>query len=361
MLQIKNLFLCCGLAGALCACGGKPAADKAPNENNVAVMTVTTVTPQRESIPLIINANGLIQAWQETIISAEVGGLDLIDVEVNVGDKVKKGQLLAQLNAAQINADLMGQIADVAEAKANLEKANIEANQARSLEKLGAISSQELLQYLTTQKTTQAKLNAANANLSLQQLKLSYTKVISPDDGVISSRTATAGSIVQSGSELFRLIRHNKLEWQAEVGLDELNQIESGQVVTIQVNSNAVINGRVRQISPVLNLNSKSGIVYIDIPAESSLKIGMSVTGSIYAGSSVGLVIPFKAVISSDGYNYVMQYSKIGRVHKIKVELGQINAKMVEVKAGLKPTDRIVVDGASFLNESDLVTLAKVK
>ena len=355
MLQIKNLFLCCGLAGALCACGGKPAADKAPNENNVAVMTVTTVTPQRESIPLIINANGLIQAWQETIISAEVGGLDLIDVEV------KKGQLLAQLNAAQINADLMGQIADVAEAKANLEKANIEANQARSLEKLGAISSQELLQYLTTQKTTQAKLNAANANLSLQQLKLSYTKVISPDDGVISSRTATAGSIVQSGSELFRLIRHNKLEWQAEVGVDELNQIESGQVVAIQVNSNAVINGRVRQISPVLNLNSKSGIVYIDIPAESSLKIGMSVTGSIYAGSSVGLVIPFKAVVSSDGYNYVMQYSKIGRVHKIKVELGQINAKMVEVKAGLKPTDRIVVDGASFLNESDLVTLAKVK
>lgn len=323
-------------------------------------MVVTTTTAQIESYPMFILASGLIQPWQETIISAEVGGLDLTDVYVNTGDRVKKGQILAKLNAAQVNADLLSQQANVAEAKANLEQARIEANQAVNLEKAGALSAQELLQYSTKQKTTQAKLVAAQANLDLQKLKLGYTQILAPDDGVISSRSATVGSVISSGGELFHLIRNNRLEWQAEVSLNQLTEIESGQVVLLQLDGNKQLHGVVRQVSPVLNTNSKNGLVYVDLVHSPQLKIGMSIDGSINAGVRHGLVVPFKAVISSDGFNYVMQLNPKNQVHKTKVELGEINGDQVVILSGLLPRAVIAVNGAAFLNESDFVTVGKV-
>lgn len=321
--------------------------------------TVTVVTPIYESYLVNIFASGNIDAWQEAIIGAEVGGLDVTNVYVNVGDRVKKGQLLAELNTAQINADVLSQKANVLEAKANSVQAQTEANQAITLEKVGALSSQELLQYSTKEKTTQAQLVAANANLDLQKLKLSYTKIIAPDDGVISSRSATVGAIVSNGGELFRLIMGNRLEWQAEVPLDKLQSIESGQNVLMQASNGTSINGIVRQVSPALNINSKSAIVYVDILSNSQLKVGTSLDGVIKVGTKHGLMIPFKSIISSDGFNYVMVVNKQNKVHKTKVSLGSIVNDNVVIQSGIDKHNLIVVDGASFLNESDTISISR--
>lgn len=356
----KNIIIALVCASFILA-GCKKSSEKNTEPSSGEQMVVTVATAKTESYPVTIVASGLIQPWQETIISAEVGGLDLTDVYVNTGDKVKKGQLLAKLNGAQVNADLLSQQANVAEAQANLEQARTEANQAVSLEKAGALSAQELLQYSTKQKTTQAQLAAAKANLELQKLKLSYTQITAPDDGVISSRSATVGSVVSNGGELFRLIRNNRLEWQAEVSLNQLNGIESGQTVMLQTADGQQIKGTVRQISPVLNANSKNGLVYVDIASTPQLKIGMSIDGYIDAGIKHGLVVPFRAIVSSDGFNYVMQLNQKNQVHKTKVELGEINGDQVAILSGLSSQAVIAVDGAAFLNESDFVSISKDK
>lgn len=325
------------------------------------VLTVSVSTPQQQNITNIVHANGSIKAWRETIISAEVGGLDISEVNVDVGDKVKKGQVLAKLNAAELNADLLNQSANVSEAKANLEQAQTEARQSTLLEKAGAVSAQDLLSYKTKAKTAQAKLDAAQAQLKLQQIKLGYTEIKAPDDGVISSRTATAGSIIQNGSELFRMIKAGKLEWQAEINSGDMSKIKVGQHASITDNTGNTIDGVVNRIAPDLNQSTLNGLIYVDIPPNPELRLGMYLSGEIDIGTTPSIIIPSSAVINRDGYNYVMCLNKNNRVSKIKIQLNNYLNNVAIVESGIKLSDKIVTLGSGFLNDGDLVRVAEDK
>ena len=325
---------------------------------DIPVISVTVNTPQTKTIPNLVSANGTINAWQETIISAQVSGLDISNIFVNVGDTVRKGDKLALLNPAQVNSDLMAQLANVAEAKANLEQSITEARQANFLQKAGAISSQDLLQYDTKQKTNQAKVEAAEASLKQQRLRLNYTVITAPDNGVISSRTATVGSIVQSGNELFRLIRSNRLEWQAQTSPENILRVKPGQIANIISSDGTIIKGKVRQVSPVLNQNTRNGMVYVDIPANTKLKQGDYLSGTINIGTDNALTIPTSALINQDGFNYVMKLGPDNRVIQTKIEIldhHDYNEDYIPIASGITVNDKIVTTGAGFLSDGDLV------
>ena len=112
------------------------------------------------------------------------------------------------------------------------------------------MSAQQINQYVTAAKTAAARLQAAKAARDNGQLRVGYTRVVSPDDGVISARAATVGAVVGSGQELFRLIRGNRLEWRAEVTAGELAKVAPGQAVTVTMPSGApppaTVSSRVR-------------------------------------------------------------------------------------------------------------------
>lgn len=328
-------------------------------EDTSSVLSVTVTSPQMQDLHNIISVNGTISAWQETIISAEVTGLDISAVYVNVGDHVHKGDKLAQLNPAQVNADLMQQKANLSEAKANLEQSQTEARQATILEKAGAVSSQDLLQYTTKSRTNQAKLEAAEAVLKLQKLKLSYTLITAPDDGVISARSATLGSIVQSGNELFRLIRSSRLEWQAQASPEDIQKIKPGQAANIINNDGTVIIAKVRQVSPVLNQNTRNGMVYVDLPSNTNLRQGEYLAGTIDLGIVRSMTVPTSALINRDGYNYVMRVSPENKIIQTKVkviDLHDYNAKYASIQSSeVKLSDKIVTLGSGFLSSGDSV------
>jgi RND family efflux transporter MFP subunit len=328
---------------------------------DIPVISVTVATPETRNISNLISANGTINAWQETIISSQVSGLDISKIYVNVGDTVHKGDKLALLNPDQVKSDLMAQVANVAEAKANLEQSTTEARQAAFLEKAGAISAQDLLQYDTKQKTNKAKLEAAEATLKLQKLRLNYTVIIAPDNGVISSRTATVGSIVQNGSELFRLIRSNRLEWQAQTSPENILKIKPGQIANIISDDGSIIEGKVRQVSPILNQNTRNGMVYVDIPAHTTLKQGEYLSGTINLGEIKSQTIPSSALVNRDGFNYVMKVGKDNRIIQTKVDLLDYHIyseSYVPIALGVKPDDKIVSTGSGFLSDGDLVKVA---
>ncbi len=325
---------------------------------DIPVISVTVATPETRNISNLISANGTINAWQETIISSQVSGLDISKIYVNVGDTVHKGDKLALLNPDQVKSDLMAQVANVAEAKANLEQSTTEARQAAFLEKAGAISAQDLLQYDTKQKTNKAKLEAAEATLKLQKLRLNYTAIIAPDNGVISSRTATVGSIVQNGSELFRLIRSNRLEWQAQTSPENILKIKPGQIADIISDDGSIIKAKVRQVSPILNQNTRNGVVYVDIPINTKLKQGEYLSGTINLGEIKSQTIPSSALVNRDGFNYVMKVGKDNRIIQTKVDLLDYHIyseSYVPIELGVKPDDKIVSTGSGFLSDGDLV------
>lgn len=324
-----------------------------------AALTVELVSPTTASWPEEIEANGRIVAWQESTVGAEVGDLKLEAVLVNVGDVVTKGQLLAQLDTAATAADLAQVEALVSQMEASAALARDKAMRARQLADAGSISPGDMLQYATDEKTGDAQLASARARLQIQRLKLLHTEVRAPDDGVISSRSATVGAVTNLGAELFRLIRQQRLEWHAWVPADQLFRIAPGQRVRLRVNGQLSLAGFVRQASPVVDPGTLNGMVYVELPEPASLRAGMFVSGDLLFPATPALHVPESALVFRDGFHYVMKVDGSNRVHQTKVSTGRRLGQSVEITGGsLAADDRIVRSGGSFLNEGDTVRVA---
>jgi HlyD family secretion protein len=331
--------------------------------NNKPALTVTEEKPQPGSLPIRLSANGNITAWQEAIIGSESNGLRLTQVMANVGDVVKAGQVLATFSTDSTQADVAQARANLLDAQASALDAAGNAERARTLQSSGALSTQQINQYLTLEKTAKAKAEAAQAVLGAQQLKGRQTRVLAPDSGVISSRTATVGSVVGTGTELFKLIRGGRLEWRAEVTSAELGRIQVGMPVTVRAASGGQLTGKVRMIAPSVDPQTRSALVYVDLPSpvskDSPAKAGMFARGDFEIGTSNALTVPQRALVVRDGFNYIFTLSPDNRVRQVKVQTGRLAGDRVEILAGLALDARIVVDGASFLTEGDLVRIGQ--
>ena len=322
-------------------------------------LTVTAGQPQQTRLPVKLSANGTITAWQDAIIGAEANGLRLTEVRVNVGDVVRKGQVLATFAADTAQADVAQARANLMEAEANAADAANNAERARTLSQTGALSTQQINQYLTTDKTAKAKAEAARATLNSQQLREKYTRVLAPDNGVISARTATVGAVVGAGTELFRMIRQGRLEWRAEVTSADLGRITAGTLATVTAASGAQLKGRVRMIAPTVDPQTRNALVYVDLPASPGnsmpAKAGMFARGEFELGSTPALTVPQQSVVVRDGFDYVFALGADNRTAQLKVQTGRRVGDQVEVLSGLRPDARIAVQGAGFLNDGDLV------
>jgi RND family efflux transporter MFP subunit len=327
-----------------------------------AALTVTTALPQAASLPIKLSANGNVVAWQEAIIGSELNGLRLAEVHANVGDSVKAGQVLAVFATEAVAADLAQANAAMMEAQASAAEAHANAARATSLQSSGALSAQQYTQYMTAEQTANARAAAAKATLATQQLRMKYTQVVAPDSGIISARTAAVGSVAGAGTELFRLIRQGRLEWRAEVTATELGRIKPGAAAVVKAANGSELTGRVRMIGPTVDPQSRAALVYVDLPPTTSgnapFKAGMFASGSFDMGMSDALTVPQQAVAVRDGFSYVFKLGGDQRVQQQKVQTGRRLADRIEVVDGLNATTPVVVAGAGFLNDGDLVRVA---
>jgi RND family efflux transporter MFP subunit len=375
VFRFSTLAIAISAAALLVACGGKEA-DKtksdaggaAPTQKTDAaksaaagastarpVLTVNIAKPQVSDWPIRLSANGNIAAWQEAIVGAEANGLRLSEVRVNVGDQVKKGQVLATFSVDTSRADLAQLQANFAEAEASLAEAQANAARARTLQDSGALSAQQINQYLTAEKTAAARLASAKALTQSSELRLGFTRVVAPDEGVISARTATVGSVVAVGQELFRLIRQNRLEWRGEVTASELPKVNIAQKVTIVTPSGETVGGKVRTVAPTVDPQTRSALVYVDLEKSSAAKQGMFAKGEFDLALGKAIHVPQTAIVSRDGFTYVMRVEPNNKVTQIKVQTARRNGERVEIKEGVKEGEALVASGAAFLTEGDTV------
>jgi RND family efflux transporter MFP subunit len=320
-------------------------------------LTVTVTTPRREDWPQTLAAQGNVTAWQEASVGAELSGFRVTEVLVNVGDRVRKGQPLAKVNAETVSADVEQARAAVAEAEAVLAEAKANAGRNRDLAAKGFVSSQGLTQSATLEQTAAARLAAARAKLQAEEVRLAQTRVLAPDDGTISARSATVGSLTQPGQELFRLIRGNRLEWRAEVTAGELGRLTPGMAATLRLPSGADVKGRVRMIAPTVDAQSRNAIVYVDLPVDdaSPVRAGMFARGEFELGSKSALSLPQGAVVQREGFAYVFRLEGDNRVAQTKIGVGRRAGDRVEIVDGLASDARVVAGGAGFLADGDVV------
>jgi RND family efflux transporter MFP subunit len=353
------VLLCAALSAGVILAPHPAAADEKKADAPRPSLTVTTARPQKTTLPIRLTANGNVAAWQEAIISSESNGLRLAEVYVNVGDVVKKGELLAQFNADTVNADVAQARAALIEAQAMAAEARANAERARSIENTGALSAQQVSQYMTAEQTANARIASARAALNTQDLRLKYTKVIAPDAGVISARSATVGVVAAPGTELFRMIRQGRLEWRAEITAPELRNVKIGASAIVKAANGSELTGKVRMVAPTIDPQTRSALVYVDLPPNTGkqppFKAGMFASGQFELGTSEAMTVPQQSVAVRDGFSYVFKLNNDQRVSQIKVQTGRRLGDRIEVLGGLQPGTLIVVGGAGFLNDGDLV------
>jgi RND family efflux transporter MFP subunit len=348
---------------------GAPAT--AGNGTAKAALTVSTVMVKPVDLAQNFSANGGVYAWQEAGVGAEVQGLRVNDVRVDVGQSVQRGQVLATFSADGVLADIAVARAGVAEAQANALEAQANADRARSLQNTGALSNQQIQQMLTLEQSARARLDSAKAALDAQQVRLRHTQVVAPDSGTIVQRNVAVGAVAGPG-DLFRLIRQGRLEWRAEVTSSALARVQPGAEVLVTAPGGAVARARVRMIGPTVDAQTRAGLVYVDLlgmregeklALGAAFKPGMFAKGDFVFGNSSALTIPQQAVVVRDGFSYCFVVGADGRVAQRKISVGRRSSAqdggVVEVLSGLEPGAQVVAGGAGFLNDGDLVKVVQ--
>jgi RND family efflux transporter MFP subunit len=339
--------------------GESKPADPANAASGKPALTVSLISPVLLDWPQTLPANGSVVAWQEAIIGPEISNYRITEVRFQVGDQVKKGDVLARIASDTVASELAESRAAVAELQASANEAKSNADRASELKTQGFYSTQLNTQYQTAGHTATARLAAAKARLQSAELKMSKTGVLAPDDGVISARSATVGSLTQPGQELFRLIRGGRLEWRAEVPSADMARIKPGQTAMLVNPSGESIKGLVRAVAPSVDPQTRNGLIYVDLPTDSAVRAGMFASGEFQLAHSNALTLPQTAIVLREGFAYVFRLEGADRVAQTKVELGRRLDDQVEIVSGLKPDAKVVLRGAGFLADGDTVKVVE--
>ncbi|WP_339827332.1 efflux RND transporter periplasmic adaptor subunit [uncultured Arenimonas sp.] len=328
------LALSCGLL--LAACGSDQAASP-----STPSLSVSVAEPAMQTLPRRIAASGSIAAWEEVVLGVELSGQRVASVEVEVGDVVEKGQPLLRLDTRTLAMELR-------QAEANLKVASANARRGERLRREQLVAASEAEQLIAGEITARAQ--AENA-----RLRMEFATLRAPHDGVISARNVQPGQVITAGAELLRMIRDQRLEWRAELPEAALVQIEEGMPVRLQAPDGQPVEGTVRTISPGLDSRSRTGTVFADLPDPGGLRAGMYAAGEIELAEREVRTVPAAAIVERDGYRYLFVLGEGDVVAQRRVELGARSGDVVEVTEGLQGDERVVVEGAGFLADGDLV------
>jgi len=335
--------------------------------------TISTATVILAPLDRTLVVTGSLAAWDELPVGSEAGGLAITAVEVEQGDRVVKGQLLARLDDSVLKAQADQADASIAQAEAALRKAEAMATtaasdvrRAKELMKNGYISGQLAEQRQTALATAQADVNVARQTLETNKAlkaerfaRLKQAEIRAPSDGIVSKRSATLGNVVAVGQELFRLIRDGRVELRAEVPELDFPRLKEGLPVAITLDGaeGRRFEGRIRLIGATVDPQTRLGLVYIALPDDPVLKPGMFVHGAVATESGQALQVPEEALVYKDGRPAIFVIDAANRAHLSLAETGARHAGMVEIRKGATAGDRVALSGAGYLKDNDLVRI----
>jgi RND family efflux transporter MFP subunit len=312
--------------------------------------TVVYVMAKRASDKSDLVLPATLYPFQETVIYARTNGY-LRRWLVDIGDQVKTGQILAEIEAPEVDREFDQAQATLAQTKANLDLAKVTADRYASLLKEEAVSPQEVDEKRGVFEARKADYAAAQASLRrLQQLK-SFQRVTAPFSGTITARNVDVGSLIQAGSAsssgwLFKLAQTETIRVHAAVPQTNLRMIKPGMSVDLTVPElgERSFPAKVVRSAGAFDAATRTMIVEMHVPN----KNGPLVPG-MYAQARMNLVnsvptlqVPINAVIiGGDGARLAIVDSG-GVVHIKPVKLGRDYGKEVEILAGLSDTDRVI-------------------
>lgn len=351
---VRSLSLLASVGLALSACAKQEEA----SETARPALTVTVESAHETPMTQLVTVNGSVAAWEELPVGAEANGLAIVAVLVEEGDKVAKGQLLVRLNDTVLQAQLKQQEANLEAARAAYVEADANLKRARELKAQGAISAQTEDARVSAARTAAANLVMREAAKAETAARLAQTRIVAPAGGYVSSRSAVIGQIVSAGAELFRIVREGQLEMQAEVPESQLPRIRPGQSASVAADGVPAAEGSVRLVSPSVDPHTRLGMVYITLPKDSAFRTGMFSRAEIAVDSNQAVVVPQNAIVYREGRAGSFVLGADDSVTFKPVKTGVRAGEIVEIVNGLNAGERVIVDGAGFLEDGDRVEVA---
>ena len=339
-------------------CGGGDDAKTAETKagGGASSQTVSVVVASLQNLPRIVTASGTVSAWEEVPVGAETGGLTATGVFVDEGTYVRQGQALVQLNDALLRAQLRQQQAAVDTAQANASRDQAALGRAQELKERGFLSQASLDTALANQRASSANVSAALASLSETRTRVSQATIKAPVSGLIISRSVTRGQIVAAGTELFRIVRDGRLELDAQVPETDLALVRAGQSATIASDQIGETTGRVRIVTPEVNAENRLGVARIALVG-GGFRPGMFARAQIQVGDQPAVTVPTASVLYRENRAgvYVLGTDNRARFAPVTVLSRSADSSAV---SGLAVGSRVVVAGAGFLGDGDLVRVA---
>ena len=349
-----GLSLALGLILATTACGKK---EEQADASAHSALAVSVASPQQQDIARSVLVSGPVSAWEDMQLGVEVNGLRVTALHVDVGQQVRKGDLLLEIDHRSLDSDLAQANAALKEAEAGAALARSQLSRAEPLVRDKFISATQLDELRAGRTQAEARVATARAARDAAALRRSYADLRAPQAGIISKRLVQPGQVVAAGTQLLGLIRDGRLEWRAELAEAELGKVKPGDRIELKTRAGTAVEGRVRAVSPGVDASTRTGTVYADLPQPQGLQPGTYLQGRIDVGLGQGLTVPAAAVVLRDGFPTVFSVDAESQVHQQRVQTGSRANGRVEILQGLQAGAKVVVDGAGFLADGDSVRI----
>lgn len=341
---IATALVCSALlvAGSgLTACGGKKDADKKPA---AAAQARTVSVGSVETRPLGggVEASGLLVSREEAAVGSELTGYRVARLYADEGDWVRAGQPLAQLDDTLLRAQVEQQAAVTAQSQA-------EAKRVAGLDGQGILSQEQI-------DTRRYQAKAQEAALKELRTRVSRMTITSPVSGRVLSRGVQPGQIAGGGATpWFTIARDGLVELDAEVNEADLAGIREGQTAQVSLPGGQSIAGVVRLVSPRVDSANRLGKVRVRLPVRPDLRPGGFGRATFGASGAPVTAVPEAAIrYEADGLS-VMTVDSNNRAHQVAVKVGQKGGGWAQLVQGPPAGTRIVLGGASFVADGDVI------
>ena len=318
---------------------------------------VTVLVPGTTLMAETITAPGSIFAKRDEPVGVQGEGGRITRVLVEPGQRVGKGQVLAQIDR-QVQVQEIAQLsASVrqAEAEARLAQANL--TRAESLVAKGFISRADIDQRLATRDGALARVGVARAQLAASRERVERLDVRAPSAGLVLSRTVESGQVVGPGAgALFRIAEGGVLEMRAQMAEQDIARLKAGMTAEITpVGASESFKGRVWLIDPVIDPQSRLGIARIEMNYAPGLRVGAFARARIAAGTTQRPLLPQSAVLADIEGNYVYVLGKDNRVERRAIKVGTVTDAGVGIESGLTGAEKVVANAGAFLKPGDKI------
>lgn len=350
-LRVPCLLLAAALAVLLAGCG------KQTSSTN-AVRPVLVTRPG--------NADGLAQAYageiraqQESPLAFRVSG-KIVARRVDIGDRVRQGDLLARLDASDLQAQLRAAKAQLAAAEAEWQRADADQARYAKLAKQGVISESAMDAHTAATIAAEGQVDAARAQMQLAENQLAYSELRAPADGAIVARHAEAGQVVGAGQPVFTLAAEGVREVAFAVPEGAVDKIYPGQSVTVELWSEPGKRwpGKVREVAPAADPASRTYAVRATIKAPvEALDLGQSAQVFVDGGSAEHLSVPLAALqrVGEGRFAVFVVDPDTSTLRLQAIEIGEYGNDTVPVEQGLSADALVVAAGGHLLREGQKV------